>query len=196
MAEEHAPVTPESKEQSRPVQARPAGLEDVRDVGAVVALALHDEAFRPDHLFRGHEPDGHAEHGVVDRVLEPQLVDGRDPISRAEDDVHQVLAAAGLAEPVRERDLGGAPGVRERREGRIEVARSHEDVEVLRVPCDPRVSLERVRAPDEIRHAGVVQRLERTAVEREGGGIEMLGAGAVHEVIAFRPPPPLPSAAR
>jgi hypothetical protein len=38
-------------------------------------------------------------------VLEPQIVDARDAVARAEDDVDEVIAAMNLAEPVRERHL-------------------------------------------------------------------------------------------
>ena len=96
------------------------------------------------------------------------LVDGRDAVARAEDDVDEVGAALRLAEPVRERDLGLAPGAREHGEHFVDVARTHEDVEVLGMPLDPRVARERIRAADEERDLRVVESLHRARVEREG----------------------------
>ena len=50
MAEQHAPVRSEAPHQPVPVQQAAAVTEQVGDVGAVVALALHDQRLRPDHL--------------------------------------------------------------------------------------------------------------------------------------------------
>src|SRR5690606_17198749 len=51
--EEHRPVLVEAPEQMLPVHLLGADKDDVVDVGSVVALALADEALRPDHLLGG-----------------------------------------------------------------------------------------------------------------------------------------------
>ena len=95
-----------------------AARQQVGDVAAVEALALHDERLRPDHLLGRAEPDRHPEHLVLDRVLEPAVVHPRDAVARAEDHVDEVLAVAGLAQPVGEGALGAVALACERRRAR------------------------------------------------------------------------------
>jgi hypothetical protein len=140
----------------------------VGDVRSVVALALLDERLRPDDLLGGHKLYRQVEHHVVDGVLEPLLVDGCDGIAGAIDHVHEVLAAIGLANPVRKGDLGLETRLREDVHGPLDVARPYEDVEVLGVALDTRVSPEGVRPTHQERHSRLFQRVNRVAVERAG----------------------------
>src|SRR6267378_1379294 len=183
---EHAPVITEARDQPRPVDALGGGSQDMRDVAAVEALALHDEGLRPDHLLGGDEPHGPAEHLFPDAVTEPLVVDGGHAVAGAEDDVDEVVAAPRLAEPVRKRQLRLAPRRGQRRQHALDVARVHEDVEVLRVARDPRVALEGVGATDEELEAGLVQQAHRAQVEVASGG-RQLGVG--HGMVAPMPVP-------
>ena len=105
---------------------------------------------------------------VARRVLEPQIVDPRDAVARAEDHVHEVLAVVDLPEPVRERHLGLVAELLERLEHARTVVRLDEDVDVLGVARHVRVVRERERAADQKRNAGVVQLLQRVDVEVGG----------------------------
>jgi hypothetical protein len=117
----------------------------VRDIGAVEALALLDEGLRPDHFFNWAEAHGNVEDGVSGSVAEPFVVDHGDAVARAVDDVDEVLAAVGLAQPVGEWDFCGVSRFSKRLECSCEVAWSDEDVQVLGVTLDTCVAPERVR---------------------------------------------------
>src|SRR6266436_8847555 len=117
---------------------------------------------------------------------EPLVVDGGHAVAGAEDDVDEVVAAPRLAEPVRKRQLRLAPRRGQRRQHPFDVARVHEDVEVLRVPRDPRVTLEGVGAPDEELEAGLVQQAHRAQVEVASGGRQRVVA---HGMVAPMPAP-------
>src|SRR5687768_13960636 len=179
MRQENAPVVAEARHQARPVDALGRRAQDVRDVTAVEPLALHDERLGPDHLLGRDQTYGMVEHGGLDAVAEPVVVDRGHPVARAEDHVDEVVAAARLAEPVGERQLRLAAGGGEDVEHPLDVARMHEDVEVLRVPRDARVALERVGAAHEKRHLGGVEGGHGPSVKVTGLGREMLAHGTV-----------------
>ena len=80
----------------------------------------------------------------VDAVAEPVVVDQRHAVARAVDQVHDVLAAVGLGQPVRERHVRLAAVGGEHRQRALDVARVDEEVEVLGVARDAGVALERV----------------------------------------------------
>src|SRR6266550_9403139 len=107
MAQQHDAVRLESLKKSRPIQIPAAGQYDVDHVGAVEALPLHDERLGPDHLLGRNEVHALAENDVLGGVLEPAVVDHRDSISRAEDDIHVGPAPVNLAKPVRKCKLSG-----------------------------------------------------------------------------------------
>src|SRR5262245_40569288 len=50
VAQQHAPVAAEAPGQAIPVERLRAGVDEMGDVGAVVALSLHHEGLRPDRL--------------------------------------------------------------------------------------------------------------------------------------------------
>ena len=77
----------------------------MRDVGAVVAVAQLDEAFRPDELGRPDDAHGGAEHLDLARVLEPLVADRHGAVRGGEDHVEEVLALVDLAEPALVLDL-------------------------------------------------------------------------------------------
>ena len=96
----------EVREEARPVERRAARFEEVIDIRAVEALALHDEAFARDHLLRAGDEDGDAPERAVRGVLEPAIVDLAETVRRGVDEVDEVRAGPGLREPVREALLG------------------------------------------------------------------------------------------
>ena len=67
---EHAPVGAEALEQPSPVEI--AGADQVEDVGAVEALALHDEGLGPDHLLGRDQHHLPVEDRARRGVLEPR----------------------------------------------------------------------------------------------------------------------------
>ena len=121
MAQQHAPAPAEPPQQAAPVQLAPARQDQVGDVRAVVALALHDEGLGPDHLLGRAEPDRDAEDFARRGVREPQVVHGGHAVARAEDEVDEAVPRIRLAQPVRERELGREAG---RRRARRAPARS------------------------------------------------------------------------
>ncbi len=137
----------------------------MQDVRAVESFALLNVGLRPDHLLRRAEAQRQPEHVRADGTREPQIVDPRDAVARTEDDIDEVPAAADLAEPMRERQLGVVPGVREQRERLRHVRLAHKDVKVFRLAGDVRVPLERECPAHEERHARAVQPGQRFDLE-------------------------------
>jgi hypothetical protein len=174
VSEEHAPVGAEAREQPVPIELGRPRHQDVDDVRAVEALAFHDERLRPDHLLGGAQPRGHAEDLGLHRVREPQVVDHRDAAARAVDDVHEVVEGrcVGLAEPMGKGELRPAAHPLEHAHQDRGIDGPAEDVEVLGVALDARVTRERVRAADEVRHSRVFQDRERVTVETEAAFVD------------------------
>jgi hypothetical protein len=98
-------------------------------------------------------------------VLEPEVVDAGDTIPRAEDDIHEITALMGFAEPVREAHLGAVATERKRLERAVEVLAHDEQIEILRVADDARIVQESVRATHQERHSGVTEDMQRAPVE-------------------------------
>ena len=173
----------EPRQQTIPVERRTELADDVHHVGAVEALALLHEALRPDHLFSGTQADGAIEQLRRGRVREPEIVDARDAIAGAEDDVHEIRTAVDFSEPVRKRQLGAVPDRGEQVEDAPAVCRLDEQVEILRVALDARVLGERERAADQIRDRGLVEPRQRARVERSGRLVDSArGTGAHREL--------------
>src|SRR5262252_6434601 len=149
MAQEHPPVSAKAGHQSVPLELPLTGADEMGDVGSVVAFALHDEGFRPDHLLGWTQPDGHSEHPGGAAVGEPIVVHLGQAIARAVDDVDVIPFHVCLAEPVRK----GQIRVEARRGQAFEegerVAPADEDVQVLRASDVARVVAQRVSASHE-----------------------------------------------
>src|SRR6476469_419915 len=101
MGEEPAPVLPVAVDEAPPVELRSHRVDDMRDVGSVEALALHDQTFRPQHLFWRDEQNVEIEHAFADRFLEPYVVDFGLSVSGAEDQIDEVVVVPRLPDPVR-----------------------------------------------------------------------------------------------
>src|SRR5439155_23854979 len=129
--EQCPPVAAVTVEEAAPVEPVADGPDEVGDVGAVEALAFHDQPLRPDHLLRRDELDVHLEDLAGDGALEPELVDDGDAVAGAEDEVDEVLPFPSLADPVREGELGAIAGGLKKPAGAVEVGAADEDVEVL-----------------------------------------------------------------
>ena len=159
----------EALAQPVPVERPGARVQEVRDVGAVVALALHHERLRPDHLLDRAEQDRHVQHARGHRVVEPVVVHHADAVARVEDQVHVIAALADLAEPVREGQLGVAAQLLTQMVKRfLDVGAAHEEVEVLHEPPDAQVALERVPAAHQEVDVRRAQRLQDAPIEAKG----------------------------
>src|SRR3954469_6361266 len=108
--ESYLPLLIEALHQPRPIDILGAGAEDVHDVGAVVALALHHERLLPDQLLDGRDLHRYAEDLGFHGVLEPCVVDTCESVARAENEIDVIAALPGLGEPVREGDLRPVAG--------------------------------------------------------------------------------------
>ena len=146
--------------------------EQVRDIGAVVPLALHDQRLRPDHFLGRTQLDGRAEYLFVHRVREPLVVHYGDAVARAVDHVDELVPVVRFRQPVGEGDLGLESGAIQHVEHALDVAAADEDVEVLGRPRDAGVVLKGVGAADHIRHAAAIQHVERRAIQ-----LRLLGRG-------------------
>jgi hypothetical protein len=91
------PVRIEALEDAVPVQRLGAGAQDVRDVGAVVAFALHHERLLPEQLFDRRDLHRHTEDVRLEGELEPEIVHLADAVAGAEYEIHDVAALSALA---------------------------------------------------------------------------------------------------
>jgi hypothetical protein len=150
------------------------------DIGAVEALALHDERLRPDHFLRGTQLHRDPEDLVGNGVREPFVVDGGDPVAGAVDDVDEIATRERLAEPVGKRHL--RPKARSRQDVKrfFQVPLSHEKVEVLRVAADAGVARRRVRPAHEEPNPRGLECKKGAAVEVLCLGIETPLGGRGH----------------
>ena len=137
----------------------------MRDVGAVESFALLDKGLRPDHLLAWAQPDRDIEHRVPLGVQEPLVVDGRQAVARAVDDVDEELAAVRLAKPVRKGHVCFIARPGEGHESLLEVRASDEEVQVLGMPLDTRVARKGIRAANEHFDPGLLKRCECAAVK-------------------------------
>src|SRR6266481_615713 len=153
VAEQDPPVGAEARHEPAPVELSVAGADQVGDVRAVVALALHHEGLGPDHLLRRAQSDGHAEHGRADGVVEPVAVDVGKTIARAVDDVDVIARDPRFPQPVRERQIRLETRSRQRPQEYQRVPPADEYVEVLRPPDALGVVPERIAAADQKRDA-------------------------------------------
>src|SRR5687768_6151163 len=99
----------------------------MRDIGSIIALTLHDKGLRPEHVFDGAELDRNAEHVAVARVPEPFVIDRREPVATAEDQIHEYSIGKDLAQKVRMCDFGVVSGCREDLQRPIDVTTRQKD---------------------------------------------------------------------
>jgi hypothetical protein len=144
----------------------------VGDVGAIEALALLDERLRPDHFFDRTQMYRQIEDELARGVLEPTVVDVCHAVTRAIDDVDEVVVAVGFAEPVRERHVGVVASPLQSVQRGLEVSGFDEYVEVLGVALDAGITREGVGPADEHVDAGLFQDAQRVAIELACLGIE------------------------
>ncbi len=161
-----APVFAIAIDEPPPIHPVAGGEDDVRDVRAIEALALHDQALGPDHLLGRDEPHLDVEDDALDRVIEPELIDGRHAVAGAEDEIDEVFAFERFPQPVRKGQLALVSRRIEDRLRLWEILPEDEDIEVFRVALDPRVAREGIRAADEKRQAAIPHQLHRIDVER------------------------------
>src|SRR6185503_9646549 len=101
-----APERTETLDQTIPIELVAHGVDDVRHVRTVIALPLHDQSLRPDHLLGRDQERIDAEDLVLHGVLEPTIVHPCHAIAGTEDEIDEILAlAVRLAEPVRKSEL-------------------------------------------------------------------------------------------
>ena len=168
VGEQHAPVPAEAAQHPLPVERGALAQQQVGDVGAVVAVLLHHERLRPDHLLRRHQARLDAEHAGRTGVGEPLVVDHRDAVAGAVDHVEAVVALLGLGEPVGESDLRLPAELAQHFERPVAAVARHEQIEVLGRARDAGVRREGERAAHQVRHAARIEARERRAVGRVG----------------------------
>ena len=142
------------------------------DVCAIEALALLDERLGPDHFLDRTQTHRQIEDVLARGVLEPTVVDVCHAVTRAIDDIDEVIVAVGFAEPVRERHVGLVPSPLQSVQRGLEVSRFDEHVEVLGVALDAGIAREGVGPADEHVDAGLFQDAQRVAIELACLGIE------------------------
>ena len=105
-------------------------------------------------------------------MLEPLVVDSGDAIARAIDHVDEVLAAMGLAEPMRKRYLGAIAGFFQGTQRAREIGCFDEHVKILGVARDACISSEGVGAADQDVELRVLEHAQRVAVKGLGRRLE------------------------
>src|SRR4051812_48131559 len=85
MGHQDPPVRAEPVKQAIPVKIRTECLDQMSHIGAVEALALHDECLRPEALLSGYQLHGNAEHLAVECVFKPAVIHLGQGVARAVD---------------------------------------------------------------------------------------------------------------
>src|SRR3569833_4200191 len=114
MAEQNAPVRTETGEQARPVELPSPRMQQMHDIGAVVALAFHHIGLRPDNFFRRTNPGRYAQHLGSGCMLEPKVVHDGTAIAGTEDQVDVSILEMNFTPPVRMSQLGFVAEVQKR----------------------------------------------------------------------------------
>src|SRR5205823_8657881 len=127
-------------------------------------LSLLDVRLLPDHLLRGRDERVTPEDFRVYRTLLPLLVDHRDAVSRAEDQVYEIRPVERLGDPEWIGHFGAVPGSREKLERLRYPVLAQEQIEVLGVAPQTGVSSHRVRATDHRGKARILQQRQRAPV--------------------------------
>ncbi len=149
---------------SRPMPARPHAKNEVDDVRHVVAVPLVDEETVPDQLLGGRDPYRLRGEHARTAVLVPPLVDERDAVPHAVDEVDEPVAGERLRQPVQLLEAHDEPCLVQRARGSDDERGLDEEIEVFRLPVDAGVLIDGIGAGNHVRHSRVVQRLQRAPV--------------------------------
>src|SRR5262249_37450445 len=126
--------------------------DDMRDVGAVVAVAPLNESLRAHELGGRDDAGPHAEQLDFAGVAEPVLADRNGSIPRGEDDVEEVLAGMDLGDPALVLDPDLVTELLEVAENPRVVAGPAEKVEILGGTADAGIGAHRIGAGDQERN--------------------------------------------
>src|SRR5678816_868325 len=112
----------------------------MRDVRTIITLPFHDEPLGPDQLFGRTQLHRYAENFSWHRIRKPIVVDFADPISRAEDDIDDVMVAENFSEPMRETQFGAISMSAAELQHRHRMSRLQHQIQILRAAHNPRCS--------------------------------------------------------
>src|SRR5262245_5542298 len=77
----------------------------MHNIGSVIAFALHNKGFGPNHFFRRAKFHREAENLPGHCVSEPKIVNLTKAVSRVEDNINETILAMHLPQPVRKREF-------------------------------------------------------------------------------------------
>src|SRR6202022_4108590 len=100
-----------------------------------------------------------------DGVFEPEIVDCRDTVPGAENQIDEVLALECLAEPVRKTEVSLITGAPQDFRGAGKIGAADKDVEVFGVTLDPGVARKCVGAAHEIRQPLLIEQAQRVTIK-------------------------------
>src|SRR5260370_32618534 len=143
------------------------------DVGPIVAFALHDEAFGPDHILRWTETNAYAQNLALSGMVKPDVIDSGNAVAGAVDDVDKRIVAVHLAQPMGKRALGVIASGAHKLESLRKVFLSKKHVQVLGMPLDSGVACHRIGAPHKEGDLRARQDLQRGAVKFCGRRLEL-----------------------
>ena len=135
------------------------------DVGAVIALPLHDERFRPNHLRDRTNLLRSAENLSRLGIFEPVIIDRGDAVPGAENDIDKIISLIDLGEPMRKSELDLKTRSTEKFENRPNVSPAHENIQVLGIAPDSGVMFQGERAADQERSFGLDELGQHSPVE-------------------------------
>ncbi len=146
MAQQYAPIGTESAKKMCPVKFVCAALKNMRNVGAIEPLSLHDVCFHPEHFFGRTNFDTQAKQFLIVRPLKPGIIDLAKAISGTKNQIHTIPATCGFGEPVWKCFFRGVSDASECIEGCIDIVRSKVQIDIFCMARNACVKSERRRA--------------------------------------------------
>ncbi len=125
-------------------------------VGAIEAFAEVHKQFGGDQLLGRQYASGHAEHFGGRAAINPRLVDGDDGVAHAGNEIDEVAVAMRLGQPDWVAYLGFETLFIQVLKCPRHCIGGQKEIEVLGVPPDAGMLLQRERARHHVRHVGAI----------------------------------------
>src|SRR5262245_24839595 len=94
----------------------------MHNIGPIIAFALHNKGFGPDHFFWRTKFHWEAENFTGRCVFEPEVVNFTETVSRVEDNINKIILAINFPQPVRKGKFRFESRFTESLKGFVEIA--------------------------------------------------------------------------